>query len=588
MAESPPVPQEPQVPQILQAPLVAKSAGAKHAKAPGLRQTMSDLHIWTGLLAGWILYAVFLTGTLAFFRDETSLYMRPELPAVHAPQAQDTAAVVQRYVDKTLGLAPDVSQLSITPPSARNPLVAVSYRSESLAAQAAASPSAEPRRRLPGMRGVVNASYDPSTGEPVQARATRGGDFFYIFHFNLHYMPAMWARWIVGVCAMFMLVAIISGVITHKKIFADFFTFRWGKGQRSWLDAHNALSVLGLPFHFMITWSGLVTLMLLYLPWSVDVAFPTAPERQQFQAHMRGGQAVNSRPSGEVAPLASVAEMVLQAQQMWQSPHIGSVSVQHPGDAKAQVVITQGEQGKLSTTQRALVFDGTNGKLLARQDGGGIAAETRGVLYGLHLGRFADSVTRWLYFIVSLAGTAMVGTGLVLWTVKRRARLPDPAQPHFGFRLVERLNIATIAGLSVAIAAYFWLNRLLPLDLANRAAAEINGFFIVWLGALAWALLRPAKRAWVELLLVAAVLLAALPVVNTFFTERGLLRSVWLGDWVFAGFDLSLWVFAAAHAWLAYRTLKHQPRLKPKAKARAQPHTKADANAVAQQQEVSV
>src|SRR5256885_6747652 len=25
--------------------------------------------------------------------------------------------------------------------------------------------------------------------------------------------------------------------------------FRSGKGQRSWLDAHNALSVLGLPFH---------------------------------------------------------------------------------------------------------------------------------------------------------------------------------------------------------------------------------------------------------------------------------------------------------------------------------------------------
>lgn len=551
---------------------------------------MSDLHIWTGLLVGWILYAVFLTGTLAFFRDETSLYMRPEWPAVNAAVTQDTARVVQQFVDRTMAEESGISQLSISPPNSRNPLVGVSYRSARSVAEAEAAAAAQgtqgaPARRGPGMmRGLVSGNYDPLTGEPVQARATRGGDFFYVFHFNLHYMPAMWARWIVGICAMFMLVAIISGVITHKKIFTDFFTFRWGKGQRSWLDAHNALSVLGLPFHFMITWSGLITLMLLYLPWSVDLAFPTPAERQQFQAEMRGGTSSTSRPSGEAAPLASVEQMVLQAQQIWQSPHIGTVSLQHPGDAKAQVVINQGEQGKLSTTQRSLVFDGTTGELVARQDGGGMAAETRGVLYGLHLGRFADIVTRWLYFIVSLAGTAMVGTGLVLWTVKRRARLPNPEQPHLGFRLVERLNIASIAGVSVAVATFFWLNRLLPLDFANRAAAEINGFFIVWLGTLAWALLRPAKRAWVELLVLAAVLLALLPVANGLLTQRDIVRSLWAGDWMFAGFDLSLWAFAAGHAWLAWRTLKHQPKLKPKAK----PKSPAAAKPAAPTQEAAV
>ena len=53
--------------------------------------------------------------------------------------------------------------------------------------------------------------------------------------------------WIVGLAAMAMLVAIISGIIIHKKIFKDFFTFRPGKGQRSWLDGHNASAVLLLP-----------------------------------------------------------------------------------------------------------------------------------------------------------------------------------------------------------------------------------------------------------------------------------------------------------------------------------------------------
>src|SRR5690606_29901919 len=37
-------------------------------KPRGLRQSMSGLHIWTGLLVGWLLYSMFLTGTVAYFR----------------------------------------------------------------------------------------------------------------------------------------------------------------------------------------------------------------------------------------------------------------------------------------------------------------------------------------------------------------------------------------------------------------------------------------------------------------------------------------------------------------------------------------
>nr|WP_312514416.1 PepSY domain-containing protein [Stutzerimonas nitrititolerans] len=35
-------------------------------KPLGFRQANAWLHTWTGLLLGWLLYAVFLTGTLSF------------------------------------------------------------------------------------------------------------------------------------------------------------------------------------------------------------------------------------------------------------------------------------------------------------------------------------------------------------------------------------------------------------------------------------------------------------------------------------------------------------------------------------------
>ena len=165
----------------------------------------------------------------------------------------------------------------------------------------------------------------------MQARHTQGGDFFYAFHFNLHYMSPMWGRWIAGLCAMFMLVAIVSGVITHKKIFTDFFTFRGGKGQRSWLDAHSALSVLGLPFHFMITYSGLITLMVMYMPWG-GMAVPQA--RTEAFAEL-SAYVAPVKPAGVQAPLARVDAMVREAERRWGTGQVGRVLVNNAFDTEA-------------------------------------------------------------------------------------------------------------------------------------------------------------------------------------------------------------------------------------------------------------
>ncbi len=509
-------------------------------KARGIRQTMSDLHIWAGLLTGWFLYAMFLTGTVSYFKDELSQWMRPELP--HQATVPDPAVVARRIANELATTAADSPQWSIGLPDARNNVASAFWR----------IPGAE------GRRAFKSASFDPDTGHKVASRETPGGEFFYRFHFQFHYMPVLWGRWLAGFCAMFMLVAIVSGVITHKKIFIDFFTFRWGKGQRSWLDAHNALSVFGLPFHLMITYTGLVTLMALYMPWGSQAAFKTPAERQQLTAELSAFiQPV--KPSGQKAGLAPVEDMVRQAQARWGSDRIKRVTITNAGDAAARVSVSRGDPGRASVSPQYMLFEGSTGRLLETRDHVGPAAETRGVMYALHLGRFGDGVTRWLYFIVSLAGTAMVGTGLVMWTVKRRQKLPDPDKPYFGFRVVERLNIAAIAGLSIAMAGMLWANRLLPTDLPERGAWEIHTFFIVWGLMSVHAVLRPAKKAWLEQLWLATAALALLPLLNAVTTDRPLWRSLADGDGVFAGVDGVLWALAALHAMLAIRTARHSP-----------------------------
>ncbi|MGE4431978.1 MAG: PepSY-associated TM helix domain-containing protein [Sphingobium sp.] len=497
----------------------------------GLRQSMAWLHTWTGLLLGWLLFAVFLTGTCAYFQEEITQWMQPELTVTAEPAQAAQGAI--RFLEKT---APDAESWFITLPSARNMQTSLFWRPRQVEGK-------QPRRRG---RAETSATLD-GNGDRVQARETRGGFFLYRFHFDLHYMPVLWARYLVSLAAMFMLIAILTGVVTHKKIFVDFFMLRFGKGQRSWLDAHNVTAVFALPFYLMITYTGLVTLATQNMPWGIMANYS---DTTKFFDTVFPARAPKER-SEERVPLAPIAPMLEQASRQWNGAAIGFFNVSLPGDRNATVTVSRALSSSVNNRAQTMVFDGVTGKPLAPSAGQGGALATQGVMIGLHAGRFAEWGLRWLYFLSGVGGTIMVGSGLVLWTVKRRAKLPDPARPHFGFRLVERLNVATIAGLPAGIAAYFLANRLLPLDMAGRADWEIHSIFILWGGMLLYAMARPVRRAWIEGLTLAALFYLAVPLVNAITVPRNGLIGLFTGDWLFVAFDLTMLAAAAGFAWAA-------------------------------------
>ena len=180
-------------------------------------------------------------------------------------------------------------------------------------------------------------------------------------------------------------------------------------------------------------------------------------------------------------------------------------------------------------------------------------------MIGLHAGRFAGNGGRWLYFLCGIAGTLMVASGLVLWTVKRRERLPDPARPHLGFRLVERLNVAVIGGFPLGIACFFWANRLLPVTLRGRADWEMHALFIAWAAAALLAFVARPARVWPLLFAATGMLLVALPVYDVVATDRGLFASLAIGDLMIAGIDATIAVFGIAFLLLARRVARHRP-----------------------------
>ena len=485
------------------------------------RQSMAWLHAWSGLVVGWVLFAVFVTGTASYYRTAISQWMRPELRIGRTFEPADLAAAAERAVAYLQAQAGGARTWFIALPGPEKPVLDLFWRT---------GPG-----RPPG-----HVMLDPDSGAPAAMRATRGGDFLYRFHFELN-LPPLWGRWIVGVCAMILLVALISGIVTHRRIFADFFTFRRDKSaQRGWLDAHNVTGVLALPFHLMITYTGLATLMVMYVPWGLSTAYRGDGPRYFAES----GQITAPRPpAGQPGTLAPIGPMVARALAMRPEP-LERITIVNPKDAHATVVAVFEEPHGLSHEHPQIAFDGVTGAVLEVRAGGlQPATRTFTTMVGLHEAHFAGPALRILFFLCGLAGSTMVATGLLLWTV---ARLPKGNAPRgFGLRLVQGLNVATIAGLPAALAGYFLANRLLPVTLADRAEWEVRAFFAVWLLVALAAVLRAHPRVWPETLTAVAGLFGAVAIADAGRGAALHLGGAAQAEPVFLAFDGTMLALAA-------------------------------------------
>lgn len=426
----------------------------------GARQVMAWLHGWTGLLLGWVLFVMCLAGTLSVFKPEIGQWMRPETRAT-----ADPVDAVQAATDWLARNTTASTGWYLTAPSARTNTVEAAYDSDG---------------------SFVYRALDPVRGTPAP-RETLGGEFFYRLHFELE-LPYPWGRLLASIAAMAMLVALITGIIAHRRIFKDYFTFRPAKGQRSWLDGHNALGVLATPFHLMITFTGLVTLASLNMPWAISATY--GKDLGAVYHDLAPGVAERAR-ANVPAPLAPIAPMLREAQRRLGGT-IGRVYVINPGDRAAVVTIFRSDADQLGFTPAEISFDGTTGRPLRawRENRGAI--QTYNVVYGLHMARFASIATRWLYFLGGTMLTLAIATGLVLWIVKRRERAPL----SLGNRVLERLNAGVLPGVPLGCAAYLLANRLLPLGLTGRAELEISTALWTTAAAVALGAALPPRWSW--------------------------------------------------------------------------------------------
>lgn len=543
------------------------------------RQAMTWMHTWFGLALGFVLIVVFFFGSLSVFDREIDRWAIPEtrfepqpmpsfdkmlLPILDAlePDEQDYAA--------NMPILHDAAQGPMTP---RVELPADEYWAYTTHRDPVLIMGAGfrvPQPKDPAGHNHIHGdvTIDPRSGAVLRDDQLKiGSRFFYPLHYSLNWHWKNIGYWIVGLAAMIMLAALVSGVIIHRKVFREFFTFRPQKQtQRSTLDLHNMTGVVALPFHFFFAFTGLVIFAAwLYLPMGDTLLKPLHDRAAVEEAEQTG---LPHERAGIPATLASVDAMVAEAKRRWAERdmpgEVGYLAMHHLRDSNGYVSIYRAGSDRVALVGEGIHFKASTGELLREDPPRGVVENINEFLTGLHLQHFEHWLLRWLYVLGGLLGCVCIATGFVFFVEKRKKQHAKSGSQ--GSRVVDALGTTVVTGMLVATMSMLVANRLLPAELAGKGDWEKLVFWGAWLVALGHALWRSApvasgkiSPAWREQSWLVAVLAVTAVALNWITTGDHLGRTLF-AYWPVAGVDLSLIATAIASVFVARELGRREQR----------------------------
>lgn len=494
------------------------------------RKSMVWVHTYSGLLLGWLIFAIWVTGTLSYFNPEISLWMKPELA-----YSQNKTGLVDRSLALLHEHGQKADRWRIELPNKRNNFWSIEWRND-------------------GKRESI--TLNPDNVKPITPRDTAGGGFFRSFHYTLH-LRSYGGRFFTGVAAMTFLIAIFTGIYTHRRFFKDFFSLRRAKTLTLLRDFHALAGIITIPVNVVLCLSALFIYVFLYIPASANYHY-VGGERAVF------GEIIPSLPklsadAPNAVPLQSFSGVQGRIKQQWfGNNQIARITFEQPYLANGRIVVERVKQRSLSNRAQRLVFSSATGEVIEGYRVNTIAAKLRRILWGLHEAKFAPPILRWLLFFLGVVSSAMVASGLIYW-LKIRSQKGQPRS--IGHQIVDRLNISVIAGLALAIAAYFIANRLLPIAIAERSSLEVQVFFTIWLLTAIHAFLRPSTSAWVEQLALSSMAYLSVLLIDVVQDSQRLTNAFVQMNWPYLGFSLSMLVVSAVLLWSVIKLRKRQSQV---------------------------
>lgn len=486
-----------------------------------------EVHGWVGIIAGLCLFIAFYAGALTMFEMPLQRWASPPPTLAPGPSLERTPELIEKVL-------------------AAHPEAAVGYEINM------AVDSARPARMSwtsgdqdDGGGSTYFASLAPDGSLQVSTQGpSQVAELIDILHQQVGLpFPHEVSMPIMGGIALLYVIAIVSGlVVLLPSLVRDLFAFRIGRNvKRMWLDVHNVLGLFSLPFHVIMALTAVV------------FAF-----HDQFYAAQAGvfGAERASPPTTAVSADGPLPGLLTPAQ------IVRRLKEHAPGFTPQLLAYGQGPGGQLTLhvegydpryglrgpTFGLAEIDPRTGNITesdympGMQDGWSATITS---FFALHFGNFGGSAVRWAYFLLGLAGALLFYTGNLLWVESRRKKerksgyVQQSRATRFLGALTVGVPLGCVAGISVTLAAAKVLGA------AATYGMHSTIYYAVFSLVVGWALLRGAARSGVELSILGALAMLAIPAASM------IAGSEWYDTNALMLVDLTAVVLAVILVWCA-------------------------------------
>lgn len=438
-----------------------------------------EAHSWLGLMVSALLFVIFFAGSVTLFKEEINQWaFQP-----HYQLSQGQRLPVSEVFAKVMQTKPfdAKSRATLVMPTEHMPYYQLRARF-----------FIDDNAKAEGSQGKTQQSavfINPATGKII------GHDqqfFLANFIYRLHYqLNTSYGYELIGFVTLFFFFSLVSGIFIHaRKLVSQFFRYQPQQDKRrKWLDMHNLIGVMTLPFTVMYAISGLIfNLLIIYQIAFVVVAYQG--DEQQLREDS-GYFSVSQQLSKRLPERLPEQEQKQEQEQPWQSPDIDglyqqvvekyqhqpeSIRMYNYGDKNAAIHF-RGEEKEAFGQRFEVAYTLSDNKVLFQKDSEHPNAMSRGlaVMAKLHFGNYAGPDLRLIYFLLGLSVCVLIVTGNLLWIDKQARKRNSSAKT---VSLVTGFTLLGSVGVVLATVVAFLTERLLPVDLPDRSSFMVYSFVL--------------------------------------------------------------------------------------------------------------
>jgi uncharacterized iron-regulated membrane protein len=445
-------------------------------------RTYQTIHTWTGIVTGLVLFIGFYAGSLSMFEEEISQWATPsshQLAQIPAEKFDELILKASSNFDKaqqdfTVNFTDHLSPLIWSEGGGGRGL-----QLEHVIRHATLSEQGEL---------ITQAHLTNELGDLIDTLHRTAGIAGKIGHEDIGVI-------VLGIAAMLYFIALVSGIIfLLPTLVKSFFALRTNKGaNRFWLDSHNLVGIISLPFHFIIAITVVVFAFHDAFYGGLSLAYGDEPLFEQGE---------KSKIEHTVDQLPPIANYLKKVDELTEGYTVESMAFSGLSSSRPSVGITiiNHQAMMRNSTGDFIYMNPYNFEVSfssVKMNEEDVYTPLVASFFSLHFGGYAGDLGRWLYFIMGLLGAFLFYSGNLLWLEKRRQKQAVQTKPN---RFMACLTVGVCLGSILAVVSTLLASKwfyLIGVQVNNHYLAC---YYVTFFAALIYTFTRGAAKSAIHIL----------------------------------------------------------------------------------------